>query len=410
MKQEVICIVGLGYVGLPLAYVFARNGYVVHGFDINEERIRELQNGHDRTNELTDDELQSVSIAYGADPTIIGKADIVILAIPTPIDADKKPDLGPVEAASKTVGKYMKNGAIVVYESTVYPGVTEEICGKIVEQESNMKCGEDFFLGYSPERVNPGDKEHTIDKIVKVVAGQDEKTTDILCDVYGSIVTAGIHRAPNIKTAEMSKAIENAQRDLNIAYVNEVAMLCHAIGIDTEDVLEAAGTKWNFLPFRPGLVGGHCIGVDPYYLVEKAQQLGIETHVISAGRSVNDAMPKLITEEVLAHGGKGKVLVMGLTFKENVPDTRNSQSSQVVQELETAGCAVLTHDAQVGGTGSLEDGPFDAVLILVQHEEYVQTDVRKFIDATKEGGLIYDVKGILDKEIIQKAGRTYVAL
>ena len=386
-------------------------GYTVYGFDINEERVNELTVGKDRTNELSDTQLQEVSTNYSANPETIGEADVIIMAIPTPIDANKKPDLTPVQKASETVGKHLKKGAIVVYESTVYPGVTEEMCGPILEEQSGMTCGEDFFLGYSPERVNPGDKEHTIDKIIKIVAGQNEEITDKLCDLYGSVVTAGIHRAPNIKTAEMGKAIENAQRDLNIAFVNEVALLCHKIGIDTTDVLEAAGTKWNFLKFQPGLVGGHCIGVDPYYLVEKAAQLGMETHVISAGRAVNDTMPAMVVDEVLQQlGGSGKVLVMGLTFKENIPDTRNSQSSQIVKALESAGCEVLTHDAQVGGTGSLDDGPFDAILILVKHKEYVDLGTDAILSATKESGVIYDVKGILDRKEIVASGRTYLAL
>lgn len=407
-KKPTLCIVGLGYVGLPLAYTFAREGYEVTGFDINEKRVTELQEGKDSTNEV--DDLSSVSINFTTDASAIGNCDIVILAIPTPVDDQKKPDLTPLKKASETVGANMKAGAIVVYESTVYPGVTEEICGKILEEKSGMTCGKDFFLGYSPERVNPGDKQHTIDKIVKVVAGQDEKTTDTLCDLYGSIVTAGIHRAPNIKTAEMSKAIENAQRDLNIAYVNEIAMLCHKIGINTDDVLAAAGTKWNFLPFKPGLVGGHCIGVDPYYLVEKAQQIGINTQVITAGRSVNDGMAQMVVDEVLASGGKGKVLVMGLTFKEDVPDTRNSQSSAVISALQEAGCEVVTHDSEVEGTGSLDDGPFDAIMILVAHKEYKTLGTEAFINATKDGGVIYDLKGILDADTISSSGRTYLSL
>lgn len=408
--KPALCIVGLGYVGLPLAYVFARGGYTVHGFDINKERIDELLGGHDRTNELSDEQLQEVTIHFSADPTVIGEADIVILAIPTPVDDTNTPDLTLVEKASSTVGTHMKHGAIVVYESTVYPGTTEEICGPILEKESGMKCGQDFFLGYSPERVNPGDKQHTIDKIMKIVAGQDKNTTDTLCDLYSSVVTAGIHRAPNIKTAEMGKAIENAQRDLNIAFVNEVALLCHKIGINTSDVLDAAGTKWNFLKFQPGLVGGHCIGVDPYYLVEKAKQLDMTTHVISAGRTVNDSMAQFVAEEVLGHIGTGKVLVMGLTFKEDIPDTRNSQSAAVIAALEKAGCTVLTHDAEVEGTGSFDDGPFDAILLLVQHKEYKQLGTQPFIDALKEGGVIYDIKGILDKDTIEASGRTYLSL
>ncbi|MDA1292940.1 MAG: nucleotide sugar dehydrogenase, partial [bacterium] len=324
MDSPKIAIVGLGYVGLPLAHAFAKKGYTVYGYDKNSERIATLQTGEDWTGELSKKDLESVTIELSDNPEIIAHADIIIVALPTPVDENKKPDLSIVKGASEDIGKHMKDGAIVVYESTVAPGTTEEICGPIVQKASG---GKSFKLGYSPERINPGDKEHTVSKIIKVVAGQDEATTDVLCDLYNSIITAGIHRAPNIKTAEMSKAIENAQRDLNIAYINEVAMLCHKIGINTEEVLEAAGTKWNFLQFKPGLVGGHCIGVDPYYLVEKAEQLGMTTQVISAGRAVNDGMAQLVVDEVVEALGKSmnekKVLVMGMTFKEDVPDTRN---------------------------------------------------------------------------------------
>jgi UDP-N-acetyl-D-galactosamine dehydrogenase len=414
VNQQKICIIGLGYVGLPLAYIFARAGYPVSGFDINQERIDELNNGHDRTNEVGDD-LKNVTIQFTTDEKIISDADIVILAIPTPVDKKNKPDLSLIQKASETVGRNIKNGAIIVYESTVYPGTTEEICGPILEKESGMTSGKDFFLGYSPERVNPGDKEHTIDKILKIVAGQDEKTTDTLCELYGSVVTAGIHRAPNIKTAEMAKAIENAQRDLNIAYVNEVAMLCHKIGIDSSKVLDAAGTKWNFLKFNPGLVGGHCIGVDPYYLVEKAEQLGMKTHVISAGRAVNDSMAQMVVDEILeAIGGKRKVLVMGLTFKENVPDTRNSQSYAVIKALEGAGCDVLVDDPQSSDSpvprGTLSDGPYNAIVLLVKHQEYMSLATEDIINATTEEGLIYDIKHILDKEKVTTAGRKYLSL
>lgn len=405
----------------------------MHGFDINEERIKELQDGHDRTHEIADKDLQSVSINYSADPAVIAKADIIIVAIPTPVDNQKKPDLTPLKKASETVGKHIKKDAIVVYESTVYPGTTEEICGPILAKESGMECGKDFFLGYSPERVNPGDKEHTIDKIVKIVAGQDEKTTDALCDLYGSIVTVGIHRAPNIKTAEMGKAIENAQRDLNIAFVNEVALLCHAIGIDTQDVLDAAGTKWNFLKFQPGLVGGHCIGVDPYYLVEKAEQLGMKTQVISAGRSINDSMAKAVVDETIAalnvDPNQARILVLGLTFKENVPDARNSKSYEVTELLRKAGCDVISRDPYFGEEETTtvdqekierdlknfvnwEDfpEPFDAITLLVPHKEFLNVRTDGFIDAVKEGGVIYDLKSVLDKEKIETSGRTYLAL
>ena len=410
-----ITIIGLGYVGLPLAHAFAKKGYTVHGFDIHEGRIAELTSGHDSTNELTDSALQEVSINYSTDPRIIGEAEIIILAIPTPVDENKKPDLTPVRKASETVGSHMKKGAIIVYESTVYPGTTEDICGPILEEHSGMKCGTDFTLGYSPERINPGDKEHTVTKIIKIVAGQDTKTTDTLCEVYGDIIAAGIHRAANIKTAEMAKAIENAQRDLNIAYVNEVAMLCHKIGIESSDVLEAAGTKWNFLPFQPGLVGGHCIGVDPYYLVEKAKQLGMETHVISAGRTVNDGMAKMVADEVLeVMGSAGKVLVMGLTFKEDVPDTRNSQSYAVIDALKKAGCDVYGNDPQAPNgdvsRATLEDGPFDAILLLIKHKEYREMDTQNIIDAARDGGVVYDLKNMLDAEKIIGSGRVYLSL
>lgn len=416
-----ICIVGLGYVGLPLAHVFAKNGFEVHGFDINSERIAELKAGKDRTEELTSAQLQEVTIHFSDDASVISNAEVVILAIPTPVDEKNKPDLTMVEKASATVGKNLKKGMIVVYESTVYPGTTEEICGPILEKESGLKSGVDFKLGYSPERVNPGDKEHTIDKILKIVSGQDEETTDILCDLYGSVVTAGIHRAPNIKVAEMAKAIENAQRDLNIAFVNEVALLSHKIGINTNDVLKAAGTKWNFLNYKPGLVGGHCIGVDPYYLVEKAEQLGMKTQVITAGRAINDSMSRVVAEETLdalKTDTKGaRVLVMGLTFKEDIPDTRNSKSFDVIKVLQAKGCTVEAHDPQVHESewkrfnlaqGSLQSEPYDAILILVAHKEYRATPAKSFANATKEGGVIYDLKAILDPA--QIAERTLLTL
>ncbi|MBI2523844.1 nucleotide sugar dehydrogenase, partial [Candidatus Peregrinibacteria bacterium] len=275
MHKPPLCVVGLGYVGLPLAAAFARKGYAVYGYDINRQRIEDLKRGHDRTRELSAEELNNARITYSDDPAIIQQASVIIIAMPTPVDGENKPDLSMLEHATQTVGQHLQKGAMVVYESTVYPGVTEDVCGPILERASGLRCGVDFTLGYSPERINPGDKIHTVDKITKIVAGQDAKTADALVDLYGSIVTAGIHRAPSIKVAEMAKAIENAQRDLNIAYINEIAMMCAKLGIASKDVLEAAATKWNFLRFQPGLVGGHCIGVDPYYLVEKARQLGM---------------------------------------------------------------------------------------------------------------------------------------
>ncbi|MFH1443897.1 MAG: nucleotide sugar dehydrogenase [Candidatus Peregrinibacteria bacterium] len=422
MEKPAICIVGLGYVGLPLAYIFAKKGYEVLGYDLNKERIEELKAGRDRTGELTEEQLKKVTIQYSDDPAVISEASVVILAIPTPVDEQNNPNLEPIKNASHTVGKHLKKGTIVVYESTVWPGTTEEICGPILEEESGLKCGVDFKLGYSPERVNPGDKEHTIEKIKKIVAGQDAETLETLANLYGSVIEAGIHRAANIKVAEMAKAIENAQRDLNIAFINEVALLCDKVGIETKDVLEAAATKWNFLPFVPGLVGGHCIGVDPYYLVEKARQLGMKTQVITAGRALNDSMSRHVAEQVAASlrgcGDHPRVLVLGLTFKENVPDTRNSKSGDVVKHLIKLGCAVEVHDPFVADDvvtkngwkqGSLQSGPYDVVVLLVPHQEYIASH-SALTKALKPGGLVYDLKSLLSREKIEKQGMRYKAL
>jgi UDP-N-acetyl-D-galactosamine dehydrogenase len=416
--KPVIAIIGLGYVGLPLGNAFAKAGYRVIGFDVSEPRVAELRGGVDRTDELTADDLRAGPLEYTTDPAAMKEADVVILAIPTPVDENFNPDLTLVRLASKTVGENIKKGAIVVYESTVYPGVTEEICGPILEEASGMRCGEDFTLGYSPERINPGDKTHTVTTIVKIVSGQDAATLETLSALYGSIVRAGIHRAPSIKVAEMAKAIENAQRDLNIAYVNEVALLCNRLGIRTKDVLEAAGTKWNFLQFQPGLVGGHCIGVDPYYLVERAKQLGMTTHVITAGRSTNEGMGPFVAEQTIAAltvpANRAKALVIGLTFKENVPDTRNSKSHDVIAALKNAGVAVDVHDAYVDDAqlakygyakGSFDDARYDAILFLVNHDAYKDVDFAKVL---KDGGVFYDLKSVRDPKAF--AGRTYKSL
>ncbi len=417
-----LCVVGLGYVGLPLAHAFAKKGHTVHGFDISQRRVDELSSGHDRTKELSDAQLKETTMTFSTDPKVMQECDVIIVAVPTPVDENNNPDLGPVESASITVGKNLKKGAIVVYETTVYPGVTEDICGPILERESGMECGKDFTLGYSPERINPGDKLHTVDKIVKIVGGQDEKTTDTLCDLYGSIITAGIHRAPSIKVAEMGKAIENAQRDINIAFINEIAVLCNKIGISTKDVLDAAGTKWNFLKFTPGLVGGHCIGVDPYYLVEKAKMLGMTTHVIAAGRGVNDSMGPYVAHriiETLDGPGSKRVLVLGLTFKENIPDTRNSKSFDVIRDLKAGGCDVEAHDPSMTDedyarlnlkAGSLSNGPYDAIAFLVPHREYLEAGSKGMIEALSPKGVVFDLKSLLDPALIRKAGRTYLAL
>ncbi len=422
-KNPVLCLVGLGYVGLPLAHAFAAKGYEVYGYDVSERRVKELQEGRDSTGEVEDEKLKSITLHVSSDPAVIGKSDIVIVALPTPVDDRNKPDITILKKGTETVGKHMKKGTIVVFESTVYPGTTEEICGQILEEASGMKCGGDFTLGYSPERINPGDREHTVTKILKIVSGQDERTLQALCDLYGDVIEAGIHPASSIRVAEMAKAIENAQRDLNIAFINEIAMLCGKIGIPTQEVLAAAKTKWNFLPFQPGLVGGHCIGVDPYYLVEKARQLGMETHVITAGRGVNDGMGKYVAEEIVRALGNPKgarALVLGLTFKENVPDTRNSKIKDVVAALKENGCEVLVHDPfyskeeieSMNGykAGSLEDGPYDAVAYLVPHKQYVEMGTEAFVRLTKEGGVIYDLKGLLEKVTIEKTGRKYLAL
>ncbi|MDD4319310.1 MAG: nucleotide sugar dehydrogenase [Candidatus Peribacteraceae bacterium] len=420
MQKPAICVVGLGYVGLPLAHAFAKKGHAVSGYDISKHRVQELSEGKDSTLELSAEQLWEVPITFSTDPAVIGGADVIIMALPTPIDDANNPDMTILFAASATVGKHLKKGAIVVYESTVYPGVTEELCGPILEKHSGLVCGKDFTLGYSPERINPGDKQHTVTKILKIVAGQDAQTLDRLADLYGSVIEAGVHRAPSIRVAEMAKAIENAQRDINIAFVNEVAMLCNRLNIPTKDVLEAAGTKWNFLKFTPGLVGGHCIGVDPYYLVEKAKQLGMATHVITAGRAINDGMSAFVAGMVAGKAKKGgRVLVLGLTFKEDIPDTRNSKAQDVVRELRNLGFAVEAHDpflpadriAALGMTpGSPDKGPFDAILLLVPHREYRERKPETFVRALNADGVFFDLKTLLPSAPFTAAGKTYLSL
>ncbi len=418
-----IAVIGLGYVGLPLAHAFAKAGHKVTGYDISQSRIDELRTGTDRTNELTEEQLKETDMFVTTDSTRIVDAEVFIMAIPTPVDGKNRPDMTMLEEASKTVGKRMQRGAIVVYESTVYPGVTEDICGRILEETSGLQCGTDFTLGYSPERINPGDKEHGVSTIVKIVAGQDEKTTDTLVALYGSIVKAGIHRAPSIKVAEMAKAIENAQRDLNIAFINEVAVLCGKLGIKTNDVLSAAGTKWNFLNFKPGLVGGHCIGVDPYYLMEMAKKLGVKSKVIGAGREMNDSMAAYVATQVVAalpmKPKQARILLLGLTFKENIPDLRNSKSFDVMKQLQKAGCNVEVddpwrtyEDLKTMGlpAGHWSEGPFDAVLVLVPHREYLETGVQTYVDALKPGGLFYDLKSAFDPQEFAEKGLKYRAL
>ncbi|MDZ7586837.1 MAG: nucleotide sugar dehydrogenase, partial [Patescibacteria group bacterium] len=346
-----LAVVGLGYVGLPLAIEFAKTGVKVIGFDINTKRITELNKGIDSSGEIENEEIQETNIDYTSEPQKLKKTNFIIMALPTPVNQANQPDLSLVENASRLVGQNLSKNATVIYESTVYPGVTEDICVPIIEKESGLKCGRDWFIGYSPERVNPGDKEHTISKIVKIVSGMDKKTLKKIAEVYGAICKDGVHLAPSIKIAEAAKVFENIQRDVNIALMNELSLICHRLNINTQDVLEAAGTKWNFLKFRPGLVGGHCVGVDPYYLAYKAEELGYHPQVILAGRRINNYMAEFValeTIEGLIEAGKAvrgaKVLIMGLTFKENIRDMRNSKITVVINKLKELGVKVIGFD------------------------------------------------------------------
>jgi len=414
-KREKICVVGLGYVGLPLAVLLSKKFSVV-GFDISEKRIEELKNNYDRTGEVSEEELKSSSVEFTSSPEAISGCKLVIVTVPTPIDEHKTPDLTPLLSASETVGKHMSEGTIVVYESTVYPGVTEDICVPVLEKNSGLKYLREFKVGYSPERVNPGDKKHTIDKIVKVVSGCDEETTELLAKVYGSVISAGVFKARNIKTAEAAKVIENTQRDLNIALMNELAIIFHKLGIDTKDVLETAGTKWNFLKFEPGLVGGHCIGVDPYYLTFKAQELGYHPEVILAGRRINDYMGKYVAEsavKLMIKQGKqilgAKVLIMGITFKENIKDVRNTRVVDIYEELKSYGAEPFVYDPkaipeEVKKEYSIdlisapeEKAPYDCVIVAVKHEEFKKLEPEFFKRISNGKPILLDVKSIYDR-------------
>lgn len=416
-----VSVVGLGYVGLPVAVAFGKMQRTI-GFDINAQRIAELQSGHDRTGEVTDEELKSADIMFTARVEDLRAADFHIVAVPTPVDDAHKPDLTPVFKASETVGKALKKGDIVVYESTVYPGVTEEECVPILERISGLKCGVDFKVGYSPERINPGDKEHTFTKILKVVSGQDDDCLNTVAEVYGSVVTAGVHRAPSIKVAEAAKVIENTQRDLNIALMNELAVLFDRMDIDTHAVLEAAGTKWNFLKFRPGLVGGHCIGVDPYYLTYKAEKLGYIPQVILAGRRINDSMGKFVAQravkEMIRAGHnvlESYVTVLGLTFKENCPDLRNSRVVDIVRELEEYGVRVQVSDPLAEKEEALAEygihlqpleklAPAAAVIVAVAHDEFKSLTPNRMRALSTEKPVLIDVKGMCSKRDFEAAG------
>ena len=410
-----ISVVGLGYVGLPVAVAFGQSEQSI-GFDINQARIDELKGGHDSTLEVEDEDLKAADILFTANPEDLRKADFHIVAVPTPIDNAKRPDLTPVIKASETVGNILEKGDIVVFESTVYPGATEEDCVPVLEKHSGLKAGEDFFVGYSPERINPGDKEHTFTKITKVVSGQTPEILEIVAQVYESVVTAGVHRAPTIKVAEAAKVIENTQRDLNIALMNELAVIFQRMDIDTRDVLAASGTKWNFLKFDPGLVGGHCIGVDPYYLTHKAQMMGHIPQVILAGRSINDDMGPYVANQtiklMIQAGGKIKgstITLLGFTFKEDVPDLRNTRVIDIVEELQDFGVNVQIHDPFASaaeaeheyGVSLMAEAdlkPADAVILAVPHKDYIDagwSGIQKHLK--DDAKIVVDVKARLDR-------------
>jgi UDP-N-acetyl-D-galactosamine dehydrogenase len=404
--QSRLSVIGLGYVGLPLAVALARH-FPVIGFDISARRVDALARGEDRTGEVARETLRASPLKVTTDPADIAGSDVFIVTVPTPVDDKNLPDLAPVRAACETVGRQLGKGAIVVFESTVYPGVTEDICGPILERVSGLKCGSDFFLGYSPERINPGDREHTVERITKVVAGQTPAVAAKLKAIYGVVTSGGIFLARDIRTAEAAKVIENAQRDINIAFINEVAMIFQKLGLSAHDVLDAAGTKWNFLKFTPGLVGGHCIGVDPFYLAYLAQQMGHHPAVILAGRQINDAMGDFVAGQIDAQIPRGaRVLVLGLTFKENVPDLRNSKVVDIVAGLQKRGHQVAVHDPLADRDEALHeygidllprlDGQhdLDAVVGAVAHQAYENFTPEMFGGLLKRDGLVADVKGI----------------
>src|SRR5215510_1341273 len=409
-----IAVIGLGYVGLPVAVAFARSGAPVVGFDIDRKRVEELRLGHDNTLEVAPADLKQERLRFDHEPARLAEADFYIVTVPTPLDGARRPDLSAVLSASETIGKVLKRRDIVVYESTVYPGAIEEECLSVLEKESGLSGGRDFTVGYSPERINPGDQQHRFETITKVISAQDARTLDIVADVYGSVVMAGIHRAPSIKVAEAAKVIENAQRDLNIAFMNELSAVFHQLGIDTGDVLAAASTKWNFLNFQPGLVGGHCIGVDPYYLTFRAEKAGYHPEIILAGRRINDGMGERIAREcmrALLQGGRANptVTILGMTFKENVPDIRNSKVTDIVRELHRVGVDVQVADPLASSDETAHEygiklSPIeslqaaDAVILAVAHKEYVAGGWPLVASLLKEGqGIVLDVKAKLDR-------------
>ncbi|WP_081678673.1 nucleotide sugar dehydrogenase [Desulfocurvibacter africanus] len=425
-RENSIAVLGLGYVGLPLAVYFSKHFNVI-GLDISEKRIRELRAGSDRTGEVLPEELRTCKATFTSDPEELGRASIIVVAVPTPIDDHRNPDLKPLISASATVGRHMRAGCTVVYESTVYPSVTEDVCVPILERESGLKLGKDFSVGYSPERVNPGDRLHTVETIVKIVSGSDPSTTELLATLYGAITKAGTYKASSIKVAEAAKVIENTQRDLNIALMNELAIIFNRLGIDTLEVLEAAGTKWNFLPFRPGLVGGHCIGVDPYYLTHKAEETGYHPQVILAGRRINDGMGKYVAEQAVklmigadSHVHRARVGILGLSFKENVPDLRNTRVIDIVKELEEYSIEVLVHDPLANPEEALleyglklspiEDfRKLDAVILAVAHSAFKSLTLEAMASWYLRPGkpVLLDVKGMWNPAEAPKVGYSY---
>lgn len=425
--EEKVSLVGLGYVGMPIAVAFARKIKVV-GFDLNSAKIDLYKSGIDPTNEVGNEVIANTTVEFTADPTKLREAKFHIVAVPTPVNDDHTPDLTPVEGASRILGQNLTKGSIVVFESTVYPGVTEDICVPILEKESGLKCGVDFKIGYSPERINPGDKVHRLETITKIVSGMDDETLDEVAHVYELVVEAGVYRAESIKVAEAAKVIENSQRDINIAFMNELSIIFNKMGIDTKSVLEAAGTKWNFLKFQPGLVGGHCIGVDPYYLTYKAEELGYHSQIILSGRRINDDMGKYVAENLVKNLIKAdipvktaKVAILGFTFKENCPDTRNTKIIDIYNELKEYGITAMVTDddadaAEAKRLYGIEFVPIsdikdcDAVILAVAHDSYKKLsmdDIAGLYKASSPVKVLTDLKGILDKKAYQNAGYLY---
>ena len=426
-NEEALSLVGLGYVGMPIAIEFAKRGVKVIGFDLNAAKIETYKSGIDPTNEVGDDVIKATTVEFTADETKLREAKFHIVAVPTPVNNDHTPDLTPVEGASEILGRNLTKGSVVVFESTVYPGVTEDVCIPILERESSLKCGVDFKIGYSPERINPGDKVHRLNTITKIVSGMDAETLDTVAKVYEIVVDAGVHRAESIKVAEAAKVIENSQRDINIAFMNELSIIFNKLGIDTKAVLEAAGTKWNFLKFYPGLVGGHCIGVDPYYLTYKAEEVGYHSQIILSGRRINDDMGKYVAENVVKNLIKAdkavrnaKVGILGFTFKENCPDTRNTKIIDIVNELREYGIAPLIADptadaaeakrlygVEFCGMADIKD--CDAVVLAVAHDEFAKLTMSQIDEMFKNGEkkVLIDIKGLLNRKEYEAAGYSY---